>query len=339
MKRTLLFTCTGIILAALVAVRSIILLTMVDAQSGFYFRGQETMPTIFSIVLAVAAAVTIIVLKLIPHRTAGVVPSSPPLSLASFFVGFALFFDIAMQLFADFDVLGWPDINLMSLGAAAGAAMVVNGVRLWTGIRAFTGVLPLFPVLWSLARLIILFIRFNGITKISENAYDIVAAALIMMFWLFHAKWSVRAQIQQTTGWIYGLGITAAGAGLLVSIPRYAVLILGEPELFTYSSDPLLVNLSMPIYILIFLVLISSDQANAAAQKIQQEQSQACAASLSGFVQMNSLQDDTAESADTFLSQTNSAATPGPEFIPEPELEFPSEQESVPQPTPYSESE
>lgn len=262
MKRTVAFTLSGLVIAVLVALRSYFVLYGIDAQTGFYVAQKQNAATAVSMAMAGLCVVVIIVARLLPLKPAGIVRHSYPLSLLSFLMAGALFYDAAYTLFSQMELLNWADILLLVLAVLAGCSLVAHGVGLWRTLPQRVGFSALLIVLWSLARFLILFIRFNGVTKISENAFDVVAAALMMMFWLFHTKNVTGTQSKGSTGWLCGFGLTAAAASLMVSLPRYLALLTGRGDLFVYSSGPLLFNLIAPIYIFVFLILSTGAKAS-----------------------------------------------------------------------------
>ena len=284
------------------AARTVIVLTSIDPHTGFYYTSAqsggtgalftETGANVFSMTLLIAAAVFLLAMRFTRHRATAPISDSAPLAMASFLVAASLFFDIASQLFTRLSSLTLGDYLVIGLAVLSGIYFILRGLALWQGKSGSPSLWSLTVVLWGLAKLILTFTRFNGITQISENTYDIFAIALLMIFWLFHAKLVDSTDTRRSLNWIYGFGVPAAVAGLMVTIPRYFAMIFVEQEFIT-SASPEFTGLTMSLYIFVFLGTYLRRADRAPAEILEEpdenstnEASETCVTPSGGFVQL-----------------------------------------------------
>ncbi|MDR1892897.1 MAG: hypothetical protein LBQ48_07830 [Oscillospiraceae bacterium] len=164
---------------------------------------------------------------------------------------------------AVFSAVDWGGLLLAVFAALSAVGFVFEALRYKKSAQP-KSLLTVPPVLWSIMKLSLCFIRSTGLASISENLFDTLFLCLLTVFWLLHARIAAGIGRDTTVKWVYGVGLSATLFGVAAAIPRLFILIAPRLLFTTADIDSILRNsesfdpvfLAVCVYIPLFLIVL-----------------------------------------------------------------------------------
>lgn len=269
----LLFGFVTVLLLAL-PVRVYQIFEIVEAKTGFYTSGSPTVSFLY-VVLGVFCAAVIGLSYLSAEIPSPRLPvgKNRLLGVASAILGVGLLWSVASDMitiiknFASKSTLiggGYLSelfsqqggfITLLKIIAAFLGAiyLFVYCVSHFDGKASYKDqkILALMPMLWAMCSLISCLMQEISYIKVSELMLDMCLYVFAMLFLMNYARISSAVANEGMMWQIFGFGLPAAVFGILVSIPRLTLLIMGKPFVTDYPFD--LSSLAIAAFTLIYI--------------------------------------------------------------------------------------
>ncbi len=247
----ILFLFGATLLAAL-PLRVYQLFALVEKDTGFYSTDNFTIPLLYVLlcVYAVVAAVLAYMSAEIPVKELPIAKNKL-LGAAAGVLGVGLLWSVAEDLIAIIKgvinktalVTGGYFSELFSeqggiitiikiLAAFLGAVFLfVFCASHFTGRGSYKEqkILALMPMLWAMCCLIQCLMQKISYLKVSELVFEIGLYAFLMVFLMNFARISSSIADKGCQWQIFGFGLSAAVFGVLVSIPRFILIIMNKP--------------------------------------------------------------------------------------------------------------
>ncbi len=110
--------------------------------------------------------------------------------------------------------------------------------------------LALAPVIWSIFRIVIRFMRTISYIRVSELMFEMLMTAFLILFFMALAQANTEIGSEKTEWKIGAYGLSAALLALICFIPRLIVMISGNSHLFYSESTVELCDLSNALFII-----------------------------------------------------------------------------------------
>lgn len=278
--RPLIWLCL-VFTPVFVGLRIYQLLKTIDPTNGFYDNQYSVFTSVILIVFGACCLLLLLASRFLIHKSK--TPLHLPrkntaLGMASLLVAAGLIVDVVIEIrrLSSAMVQYKNVLYLLSLiTIVAAICFFFIGYRLLCGKGIAPG-LSIVVLIWSTLRLFIRYtVEFNGAAIISENIYDIFALCGMMMFFLYQSHICASLDNTKAARWIYGFGLVGSMFCFLVTIPRMALMVTGNAGQLTHSSVPSFGNLAIGIYILVFLIVLSSRKCQMALKEDGLEPSKA----------------------------------------------------------------
>lgn len=240
---------------AAVPLRVYLLMTAVDAETGFYISG-ELLVTVFQIVMPVLALLLFFLpffqRRVNPFATSGKSGALPGIGLltAGLLITYSSVFELiggAMQPFP---------LVCDGLGVLSGFLLIVTGLRMF--MRGFfqkrSGLYLLIIPVWSCLRLLEEFLNYRTVSGISERVLDIVTScggALTLFFLVALLCGANSAGFHRLL--VSSASITAL-FGAVANLPRLLIYLLGTSDLQQVISAPHIINIGLAFLSVLLLI-------------------------------------------------------------------------------------
>lgn len=254
MKHLKIFIFSAFILISTVVLRTIQLIFLTDAKTGFFKDGMEGLGTIIMAIIIVATVISSLLIFVFKKENLNPNPSS------SLFLGCA-------SIFAGIANLAEPFISQVSLNAVPQLLIALRVIFIiltgltfcWFGISILFGAklkpaLSIIPIISYVIRLMSSFICFTGMSNISENLYDVLMLITTLIFFLLFGKGICGINESETHRKLFSCGIAAILFSAASSIPCLIVYFSGNSAFVHVPVDSPVTGLFMAIFILAYLV-------------------------------------------------------------------------------------
>ena len=115
------------------------------------------------------------------------------------------------------------------------------------------------PVLWGVARLMIGFTQTISYRYVSELLFELFMVVFFCMFGVAFAKMCAEVSVSRLQMRVFAYGMLASFFALLVSVPRYIVVLMGRQDvLFRQSAIFEVTDLVLPIFIMVSIFAIAA---------------------------------------------------------------------------------
>ena len=246
-----------ICLPLVIALRTIQLLFMVDPQTGFALEENFLGGTMGTVLVSFMFLGLVAVLLLL-SRLAGAWPSqlpqnSPVVGVIALVLSLCNMYEL-VRVFGEQMGQGNRVVNvaLILFVILSSAYYFLLGLSCLVRF-ALPPVCSLIPVVFHVLLLISTFMKYTALANVSENSYDIACLCLMLVFSLQYAKLSCGYQFMKTSRYIYGVGLSAALLCVMITLPRYIILLTGRGESLhnTLTLSPYL--LVYAVFMVVFL--------------------------------------------------------------------------------------
>lgn len=177
MKRKNLIIMAALLLSALI-LRVIQVFTVIEAKTGFYNRGSDTVGTVLTVLVfgfCFAGAIFARNAFKIEKSTA-----VPLITLPSCLLGAALLFEVFAETFAN-ESMGWQVLFMKSLGVLAAVYFIA------LGFVKMPDICHIVPALYMIMRIICSFINIASLSLIAENVLYTAALCCSLLFFVSYA--------------------------------------------------------------------------------------------------------------------------------------------------------
>lgn len=165
------------------------------------------------------------------------------------------------------DNVGKPTLTFLILeavfGILAAAYLIAFGVGYISGKMQHKKlrVLAVAPVLWGVARLMICFTQTISYRYVSELMFELFMIVFFCMFFVAFAKFSENLLESRVQTRLFAYGMISVFFGLLLSVPRYIVVLMGRYDvLYKQSSVFNFCDLIMPVFVACVIFAAASQQ-------------------------------------------------------------------------------
>ena len=115
------------------------------------------------------------------------------------------------------------------------------------------------PVIWSIARLMIGFTQTISYRYVSELLFELLFFVFFSMFGVAFAKMCAEVPFNRLQMRVFSYGMLSVFFGLLVSVPRYIILLMGKREiLYRQTSVFEVTDLVLPIFIIVLIFAVAA---------------------------------------------------------------------------------
>lgn len=254
MKHLKILIFSAFALISTVVLRTVQLIFLTDAKTGFFKDGMEGIGTMIMAIIIGVIAVSSLLVFVFKKENLNPTPSS------SLFLGCA-------ALFAGIANLTEPFVSQISLNSVPQLLLalriiliILTGITFcWFGISILFGAkfkpaLSIIPIISYVIRLMSSFICFTGMSNISENLYDVLMLITTLIFFLLFGKAVCGLAGSKTYRKLFGCGIAASLFSAASSIPCLIVYFSGNSAFVHIPVDSPVTGLFMAIFISAYLV-------------------------------------------------------------------------------------
>lgn len=260
-----LYVIAGLLCIA-VPMRMYQLLSLVESATGFYKEINWSVYAMYAI-CALAFIVPYVLTNLaknVPESRA-VYRKNKVLAVASFVFGVGLVADAVMTfstLILTYQGFLTEEINLVPtllqgvFGILSAVYIMIFGISYIDGRTTYSKYkfLALAPLVWSMARLIIRFVRKISYVNVSDLLLELFAIAFMMVFFLSFARISSGLSNSKAMRGLWASGFVAAFFCVVANLPRILMVITGNgntlPDEYPFS----LCDLSFAFFAVAYIV-------------------------------------------------------------------------------------
>ncbi|MCR4925348.1 MAG: hypothetical protein K5917_03560 [Clostridiales bacterium] len=300
---------------------------LIEPESGFYSNTSNfTIPFLY--IILIASAVAIIALFFVNKKIPFTTPESKNIVLAVFAIIFAvtLIIDAAnrfVELFsisADFRSLissysfsgyfakrgGFAlilEIISASVSAVYFSLFAMRNLKLFGSLSRFK-ILPLFPLVWIMSRMICLFLKTIRFLNVSDIVLELFMLSFAMLFFFAFARIIANIEAEGSVKKICPFGIVTALLAFTVSIPRLIMLVVGLKGRLVSGYPFYPCDLAMAAFIIVFLVYAIKTTKDAPAVELPEENPENIVEPLE--VKAESVEQSTASESSEVIDETTS---------------------------------
>lgn len=231
------------------------MIVMIDPETGFYREGFSSAEFILFGAWGVILFLIIVFGYLGDPPKDKMPEKAVPLGVASIFLSFAMGFYMYYYSATD-RVINAMDFIFIACILASSLFFLIYGLALF-GIFHMPVYLSVIPIVFCGLRLALVFIKYTGMAKISDNILDIGMLVSCLIFMLFHGKIISGIDFKHSVKWGYGIGLAASVICLLCTVPKYYIEFFAHDASIHSTTVPCFVDICLAIYILFFIVTSS----------------------------------------------------------------------------------
>ncbi|NLA77559.1 MAG: hypothetical protein GX851_07025, partial [Clostridiales bacterium] len=131
-----------------------------------------------------------------------------------------------------------------------GMAEITGKMKLIQGYK----VLALAPLGWAMCRIVHRFMRAISYMNVSELLFEILMLVFLMLFFINLARISSQVSESGSMWGIFGYGLCAAMFSSLVSVPRLILTVLGKSDELVAQSPLEFADLAVSVFIVLFML-------------------------------------------------------------------------------------
>ena len=251
MKLKYLFRFFAVIVPLAIIAR-VYQITMSDPATGFYKPAYASIDMLIMVALYIIIVLFIAGGRMSRKHPKALGTQSTYMAIASFVMAAATFvFFLTTMLSAT---------ELKSIDYFYGITILGSAFYFtWQGLGFLelvnlSTILSVFPILMAAIRLGTTFVKFTGISLISENLIDIIMLSLTLLFWLFHGRIFSGISFRKSIKWVFGIGLSASLICVSATIPRYFIYLVYGSEKLHQASIPYFIDVVVAAYIVCFLL-------------------------------------------------------------------------------------
>lgn len=245
---------------------------LLDGETDFLVGGT---PTTILIALFLIAVTVVAVLSARQDKTLST-PYVPPHNGLAAFVGaltglFMIFESVNLIMQSQ------TEIETAQMQEAVSRQPYVQMITAWFGIFAALSILVtavgfmrgtnplrkhplvgLLPTLWGCMCMVLLFVTYTAKANATQNIYDMLTVAFLLMFFFVQAKLCAGFQEERSLRFAYMAGIPAILFALVGSLPCVLLTIAGRRVPGEFPAGMHSVILMLAIYMFVWLILLYS---------------------------------------------------------------------------------
>lgn len=260
-----LYVTLGLLCAA-IPFRTYQLLSIVESVTGFY---KETNWSVYLMYVLCALAVLVpyvltMLAKNVPESRA-VYRKSRLLAAASFIFGTGLVADavtafstliLTSEGFLTAEINLVPTILQGVFGILSAVYIMIFGISYIDGRTTYTRykLLALSPIVWSVARLIIRFVKKISYVNVSDLMLELFAIAFMMLFFLAFARISSGLSNKKSMRSLWSAGFAAVFFCAAANIPRLITIITGNGGVLPEEYPFALCDLGFAFFAICYIV-------------------------------------------------------------------------------------
>ena len=245
------FIAFFVFMPVIIALRAIQLLYMIEPETGFAQKenilGGELGVTLISVMYFGILFALYLLSRLSGGWPASLNKKNRPIGVISILLSIAN----ALELYRIIDQR-LAETNrviqcLLLLSAVASSAyFLIYGLSCFKKV-VFPPLMALCPVAFHVFLLVATFMKYTALANVGENSYDIACLCLMLVFSLQYAKMTLDYNFFKASRTIYGIGLASASCAVLITIPRYIIILLDK-------GSALHSTLTLSMYILLYAV-------------------------------------------------------------------------------------
>lgn len=223
--------CIITVICALLAIvaRLVALMNFTEASTGFTKKdyGAATGQVVCAFITVVACVLPFLLCRYMSKRQPTKptdIKKFPVLMIASWLMAAVMLVLSAELLPSGISALGLIGSIIYLLSALF---FIVYAVSYFTG-RAIAPFLTFFPILAMIYKLVELFIGFNGVTTIFENAYDLIFLCVTLYFFLLHGRIIANSSLRSASRRLFAVGMLGSVLSACCTIPYYIIVLVGK---------------------------------------------------------------------------------------------------------------
>ncbi|MBQ6163101.1 MAG: hypothetical protein IK118_00175 [Clostridia bacterium] len=272
----MLFVLFGIFTVIMAAIRAFQLMYLFEPDTGFFFIEKEN--SIAIPLLYTVAAVSFAIYFILSHLSAKIPEGVPPQGKNYYLAVSAVIYAVSLvatamihfsEIFDLYDSREWdsmgvffketqslPRVLEIAFAMLAALYMIVIAVSYFLDKKAYDGVkvMSVFPIGFYIFRLMGRFIRAQSFLSVTELFWEIVAAVLMMLFFLEFARIMAGAEGKDKLHFAFGLGLAGASASLMIFISRLAAYIFAGSAYLTDDSAVEFCDFGAALLVIVFLL-------------------------------------------------------------------------------------
>ncbi|MBO5105504.1 MAG: hypothetical protein J6C29_01250 [Clostridia bacterium] len=254
MKHIKVFIFSAFALVSAVTLRTIQLLFLTDAKTGFYKEGMEGIGTALMVLLiGVIAVASTLVFMFSKQKLSPTPSSSALLGCVALFAGIA---NIAEPFLNE---ISFSAVPAVLLGLRTVMIIASGAVFCWYGIAILFGTklhasLCIIPIITWVIRLMSSFICFTGMSNISENLYDVLMLISTLISLLLFGKAVCKISKSTTNRKLFASGIAAVLFTSVSSLPCIIAYITSDFTFVHIPVDSPITGLFMALFIAVYLL-------------------------------------------------------------------------------------
>lgn len=239
------------VLVNLIRIYQLVVLT--DPITGFYYDKQESLATLLTFVI-LGIAVVLIALSIITKQRNKIAMVKPNdfLGISQIMLGVSFAVEPLFILNLPATVPQVLQTIKTALIFTSGATFIVLGFLNFIGKKP-NYILTIVPTLSYIARVLVTFICYTGMSGISQNHFEIINLCCILAFLHYSSKILCNVSTKRTSLLTCISAVAAILSATLCSIPTMVAKILGFSGNHV-AVDSIITNLFIVIYIVAFLI-------------------------------------------------------------------------------------
>lgn len=247
-KQSYLFFLISTVTA--ISMRTLMLFFVIDTTSGFIKTEYMTGFIIMTIIIAVSVILSFVFCYLAKPTVATRQPKGIFMKIISPILALVILYDTFYSTM-EYSVTQWQKNLEILLAIAAATSLIIFSAAKILGFD-FPPVITIFPVLFWLIRLIIIFSSFSSLANITDNIFEMATLCLMLLAFLNASRLSVFEISSKKQTLTFALLISATSLCFITSVSRAIVIVSGNSAILHKNDLPLLTNLVAGLYLLFF---------------------------------------------------------------------------------------
>ncbi len=252
LKKLIALTGVGAVCAVVLRVLQIVF--MLEADSGFFIKGLESMGNITTALIIFIIGVCTIYGACYKWDTPENTVITKPFGVLHFLLSAAIIYE---ALFSNFtaDTQTWKILLQILFGLSAALVFALRGYQAFYPNKSMP-ILTVAYILFWLIRVIITFSSYLSASVISENIFEMLALSCALVFFFNYSALENGVGVQRRKKTILPSAIAALFSGAVHAVSQAVVILSGKAELLYNSNATLMTNIVLVFFVLNYVIIL-----------------------------------------------------------------------------------
>lgn len=248
-----LLTITGLGTVCAVALRILQILSMTEAETGFFIKGYGVIGNTVTAAIILIIAVCTVYGAIYKEKEAQKTVVTRPFSIVHFLLAGAIVYESLFSIVSA-DIQAWKMLLQTVFGLSAAIVLALKGYRAYTGEES-APMLSVTLILFWFIRLIITFSAYLSVSVLSESIFEMLALCTTLVFFFNSVAIENDVSASRRKKALLPSAIATILSGAVYSVSQVIIIFWGKEQQLHSKNASLITNAVLVIYVIFYTVL------------------------------------------------------------------------------------